>query len=571
MSDDAETGTALRAERGTPDRGSSTVAEAVVEVLRREQVPFVAGLPGSGVMEYLDALARNGTPPFVLVRHEQVAAHMALGYAELTNRPAVVLVSRSPGASNTVIGVQAAFLEGTPLVLLSSHVSSGARGLGAFQEADLEALFRPITKSSVAVSSSDRVIEVVEEAFRIAVSGRPGPVHVSIPLDFPAQAVVPRFSVPSRYLLGRSIPASDGLLSAAALLAASERPVIVAGGGVTRAGAGERVLRLADLLGAAVTNTWEKKAVREDHPLSTGNIGRGGTSASSRVLHEADVILALGVRFSEAATDDYRMRLDPTQQLIQVDIDAACIGRVFPVSVGLAADAGETVERLIEELNGARTALREKWRARVASLRERWRRQIEAVDWDRVPIISPRVVRDLRSVLAPDAVLTVDSGNFNYWVQRYFAGTAAGTYIYPAGTGTMGAGLPAAMGIKLACPERQVVAVAGDGGFLMTMQDLETCVREHINVVAVVMNNFAFGNIKIRQQTKFAGRLIGCEFDNPDFAAAARLFGAVGERVVEPGQLKPALERALAADAPAVIDVHVDPDEICTATVEQWW
>jgi acetolactate synthase I/II/III large subunit len=553
------------------DTASKTVAEAVVEVLAREQVPFVAGLPGSGVMEYLDVVQRTGAPRFVLVRHEQVAVHMALGYAELSGRPAAVLVSRSPGASNTVIGVQAAYVEGSPLVLISSQVSSRVRGLGAFQEVDLEDVFAPITKWSTTASSPERVTEVVEEAFRVAVSGRPGPVHVSIPLDFPAERIEPRFSVPSRHLLGRSEPPADGVREAASLLAASRRPVIVAGGGVTRSRAAEAVLELADLLGAAVTNTWEKKAVREDHPLTVGNIGRGGTSASAAVLHEADVVLALGVRFSEAATDDYRMRLGADQRLIQVDVDAACVGRVFPVSVGLAADAKATVARLIGELGDGQPDARAPWRTRIAALRDSWEAQLADVDWEATPIRSPRVVRDLRRAMAPDAVLTVDSGNFNYWVQRYFAATASGTYIYPAGTGTMGAGLPAAMGIKVACPDRQVVAVAGDGGFAMTMQDLETCVRERIGVTVVVMNNFAYGNIKIRQQTKFANRLIGCEFGNPDFAALARLFGAGGERVAAPEQLGPALERALHTDGPSVLDVHVDPDEICTATVEQWW
>lgn len=550
---------------------SLTVAEAVVEVLSREQVPFVAGLPGSGVMEYLDVLQRVGAPRFVLVRHEQVAVHMALGYAELTNRPAAVLVSRSPGASNTVIGVQAAYVEGSPLVLLSSHVSSRVRGLGAFQEVDLESLFAPITKWSTTASSPARVIEVVEEAFRVAVSGRPGPVHVSIPLDFPVQRIEPRFSVPSRHLLGRCQPPARGVREAASLLTASRRPAIIAGGGVTRSRAAEAVLELADVLGAAVANTWEKKAIRENHPLVVGNIGRGGTSASAAVLHEADVVLALGVRFSEAATDDYRMRLAADQRLIQVDLDGACVGRVFPVSVGLAADAKATVRRLIAELGDEQPDARDEWRTRIAALRDGWEAQLADVDWDASPIRSPRVIRDLRRAMAPDAVLTVDSGNFNYWVQRYFATATSGTYVYPAGTGTMGAGLPAAMGIKVAFPERQVVAIAGDGGFAMTMQDLETCVRERIRITVVVMNNFAYGNIKIRQQTKFANRLIGCEFGNPDFAQLAGLFGASGDQVTEPHQLEPALERALHTDGPSLLDVHIDPDEICSATIEQWW
>lgn len=549
-----------------------TVAEAVVEVFEAEEVPFVAGLPGSGVMDYLDAMYRRSSLRFVLVRHEQVGVHMALGYAEVTGRPAVMLVSRSPGASNAVIGVQAAFAEGSPLVLISSHVSSKARGLGAFQEIDLEGLFKPITKMSVTASAAERVPEIVEEAFRVAVSGRPGPVHVSIPLDFPSSRVRARPSAPSQAVLGVAAPSPRGIRDAVALLAAAERPAIIAGGGVTKAGAGELVLDLAERLGAAVTNSWLKKAVREDHPLAVGTIGRGGTGASAAALREADVVLALGVRFSEFATEDYQMRLEPPQRLIQVDIDAACVGRVYPVTVGMAADARVTVEALLAGLPAPgsldpHTA----WRERIADHRRAWSERIDAVDWDAEPIVTPRAVRDLRSALDPDAVVTTDSGNFNYWLARYFEATAPGAYIYPAATGPMGCGFPAAMGIKLAFPERQVVAVAGDGGFLMTMQDLETCVREGIDVVVVVLNNFGYGNIKIRQQTKFGNRLIGCEFDNPDFAAVAELFGAHGEKVTAPGELLPALERALAAGRPAVVDVHVDPEEICTATIDKWW
>ncbi|MGH9087671.1 MAG: thiamine pyrophosphate-binding protein, partial [Acidimicrobiales bacterium] len=241
-----------------------TGAEAVVAVLEQEQVPFVAGIPGSGVMDYLDVLYRTGRPRYVLVRHEQVAVHMALGYAELTARPAVVLVSRSPGASNTVIGVQAAAVEGSPMVLLSSHVASKARGLGAFQEIDLESVFRPITKMSVEVRAPTRVPEVIQEAFRVATSGRPGPVHVSIPLDFPTTEVAAALAPPSATVQGRLSPNPAALERAVELLAAAERPAIVAGGGVTKAGAAGRVLALAELLGAAVANTWEKKAVVED-------------------------------------------------------------------------------------------------------------------------------------------------------------------------------------------------------------------------------------------------------------------------------------------------------------------
>lgn len=548
-----------------------SVSDAVIEAIAREEVPFVAGLPGSGVMDFFDTLYRRGAPRFVLVRHEQVGAHMALGYAELTGRPAVMMVSRSPGASNAVIGVQAAFVEGSPMVLISSHVNSPARGLGAFQEIDLESMFRPITKWSVMASVPERVPEIVQEAFRVAVSGRPGPVHVCIPKDFAFQRVRCRLSPPSSAVLGVAAPSAAGVREAASLLEAAERPVIIAGGGVTKAGAGELVLELADRLGAAVANTWEKKAVREDHPLCVANIGRGGSTASAAVLHEADVVLALGVRFSEFATEDYRMRFDPDQRLIQVDIDPACVGRVYPVAVGIVADVVATVRELMARLPEGEPPRRPAWREAVADHRERWRRQLDAVDWDARPIVSGRAIRELRNVLDREAVVTTDSGNFNYWLERHFEATTPGAYIYPAGAGPMGCGLPAAMGIKLAFPERQVVAVAGDGGFVMTMQDLETCVREGINVVVVVLNNFGYGNIKIRQQTQFEGRLIGCEYGNPDFAALARLFGAWGERVTEPEDLQGALRRALDAGTPAVVDVHVDPEEICTATIDEWW
>jgi len=548
-----------------------TVAQAVVEVLRSEQVPFVAGLPGSGVMDYLDVLYGAQTPRFVLVRHEQVGVHMALGYAEFTGRPAAMLVSRSPGASNAVIGVQAAWAEGSPLVLISSHVNSQVRGLGAFQEIDLESLFRPITKMSVEVRDPSRVASVLQEAFRVAVSGRPGPVHVSIPLNYPSQPYDRPLSLPSRKIVGRLLPSPAAVEEMAGMLARSRRPAIIAGGGVTKSGAAEAVMALAERLGAAVTNSWEKKAVAETHALATGNIGRGGSDASAAVLHEADVILALGCRFSEFATEDYRMQFTGEQTLIQVDIDPAAVGRVYPVQAGAGADAKATVELLLGALEGVELAGEAGWPGRIAKHKEDWAEKISMVDWDQYPIISPRLVRDLRGVLSDDAVVASDSGNFNYWLERYFPATIPGAYLYPAAVGPMGCGLPGAMGVKVAFPERQVVAVAGDGGFAMTMQDLETCVREHIDVVVVVVNNFGYGNIKIRQQTKFGNRLIGCEYDNPDFAALAELFGAHGERVTRPEEITPALERALGAGRPAVVDVHVDPEEICTATIDSWW
>ncbi|MGH9102269.1 MAG: thiamine pyrophosphate-binding protein [Acidimicrobiales bacterium] len=548
------------------------VADAVVEVLASEEVPFVAGIPGSGVMDYLDVLYDRPRPRFVLVRHEQVAVHMALGYAELTGEPAAVLVSRSPGSSNTVIGVQAASAEGSPLVLVSSHVNSKARGLGAFQEIDLESLFRPITKLSMEVRAPERVAETLQEAFRVARSGRPGPVHVSIPLDFPSKEVEVALSPPSREVTGVLSPTAQALDAAAELLLSARRPVLIAGGGVTKSGAAGAVLELAELLGAAVTNTWEKKAVPEDHPLSTGCIGRGGSGASAAVLHEADVILALGTRFSEFATEDYRMRFGPGQQLVQVDIDPGAVGRVYPVAVGMTADAGAVLAglaELVKQRGSGRPA--PEWPARIAQHKQAWQDRIEQVDWDAEPIVTARMARDLRAALNADAVLCADSGNYNYWLIRYFPATTPGAFIYPAATGPMGCGLPAAMGIKAAFPNRQVVAVAGDGGFAMTMQDLETCVREHIDVVVVVVNNFGFGNIKIRQQRRFDNRLIGCEFGNPDFAALARLFGAHGETVNRPSELSGALQRALAVGRPAVVDVHVDPEEICTATIDEWW
>lgn len=549
-----------------------SVAQGVVEVLQSEHVAFVAGIPGGGVVDYLDVLFQAGTPRFVLVRHEQVAVHMALGYAQLTGRPAVVLVSRSPGASNTVIGVQAAWAEGSPLVLISSHVNSRARGLGAFQEIDLESLFRPITKMSVEVRAPERVVETLQEAFRVATEGRPGPVHVSIPLDFPAVEVPVTLSRPSHEIHGRLVPGPAALEQATDLLARSTRPVIIAGGGVTKSGAAAVALELADELGAAVTNTWEKKAVREDHPLATGGIGRGGSGASAAVLREADVILAVGTRFSEFATEDYAMRFRPEQRLVQVDIDAANIGRVYPVSVGIASDAKAALEALLGELRSRSAGVRrEAWRARIAEARDTWRREIDEVDFDARPIASARVARDLRRATRPDVVICSDSGNFNYFLARYFTATAPGTFLYPAATGPMGCGLPAAMGVKVAFPDRQVVAVAGDGGFAMTMQDLETCVREKIGVVAVVMNNFAYGNIKLRQQLRFDNRLIGCELTNPDFAAFARLTGAAGETVRDPDELMPAFERAFASDGPTVLDVHVDPSEMSSATVDSWW
>lgn len=529
-------------------------AEAVVAALIAEDVRQIYGLPGTTVMDVLDALAQQKTIRYLSVRHEQVAASIADGFSRASGEVGVCLASRGPGATNMATAIGNAHDESVPLVAIIGQVAHDITGRAAFEELDIPALFRPITKWVTEIPVADRIPELLQRAVRTAVSGRPGPVVVSIPLDV-LKARTSALPLP-RFRIGRSRPAAEDVLAAANVLRTAERPTLLLGGGVRPHD--PAVTGLAKVLRAPVVTTWSRKdRFPNDHPQFAGTLGPGAFATTEAAIRTADVLLALGCRFSEFSTKRWTL-LSADTRLIQVDIDPGELGRVHVPEIGMAADAGHAAADLLCALapSGPLNAPR---RAQDLNLAYRKKSRLATPETPADHGVgAAELTAALSSVLAGrPGVLVVDAPSTGVWVQRHVASTRAGDYLASAG-GAMGWGFPAALGVKLARPDQDVLCLSGDGSFWMVAQDLETAVRERIPVVTVVANNFAYGNTRDRQRAAHEGRYFGVFYDNPDFAEFARLHGAHGERVTHAADLVPALRRALDSGLPAVVDVIQD-------------
>ena len=587
--------------------GARTGAEDVVAALAGAGVRHVFGLPGTTIMDILDALARQDTVRYITVRHEQVAAFMADGYARASGRVGVCLASRGPGAANMVIGVHNSHAESIPILAVVGQVGDDIAARHAFEETDLLTMFAPMTKWAVEVHDTARIPELTVRAVRTAAAGRPGPVLLSLPLDVQQRALPPAGAPRDGALSPGAAPApgapqvTDGLPAgriyrpgadpegaahAARLLAAARRPVLIVGGGVTGDRAHAAVTALAAACGAPVVTTWLRKSqFPNDDPHYAGVLGYGAHPAAEAAVRGADLILALGCRFSEFTSR--RWTLVPAgTAVIHVDIDAAEIGRIVPVTVGLQADAALAAESISQALGtpaGAPGAPASPGRPGSAGqdtppARDAWRhdlrRRYEAESRlpggpdegghagpPAQPVPSAALVAELQAAVHRHrALLVQDVHTFGPWIARYLQIPEPGSYFAAAG-GSMGWGLPAALGIQVARPDRRMIAVLGDGSFWMVAQDLETAVRERLPVVCVVVNNFAYGNTRDRQRIAHGRRYLGVFYGNPDFAAFARLLGAHGERVEKSSDLAGAIDRAVASGKPAVVDVIQDAHE----------
>jgi acetolactate synthase-1/2/3 large subunit len=531
-----------------------TGADLLVAALRREGVSHVFGLPGTTIMHLIDAL--YGSPVrYISARHEQVAAFMADGYARASGSAGVCMASRGPGAANLTIGVHNAHAESVPMLVLLGQVADDISYRDAFEEMDLVRFFEPVTKHAFEVHDARRIPELAQRAIRLAESGRPGPVLLSLPLN--VQAASPAESpLFTRFRPAAPAPDDVAVGAAAAALARASRPVIIAGGGVASFEPG--LVQLATRLNIPVVTSWLRKNVfPNDSPLFCGSLGYGAVEVTDSLVRKADVILALGCRFSEFATRRWTL-LPAESALIQVDIDPEVLGRVHVPAIGICADAALTTAALLAALDadaGAATGRQ----AYARAARTAYLAQVQLPEPVPCPgtVSSAGMIKALRTILDPGTVLVQDAPSLGTWIHRYLDFVHRQAF-YAAAGGAMGWGLPAAMGIQLARPHARVVTVSGDGSFWMVAQDLETAVRERLPVVNIINNNFAFGNTRDRQRTAHGGRYHGVFYANPDFAAFARLLGAHGERVERDQDLVPAIRRALDSGLPAVIDCVQD-------------
>lgn len=573
-----------------------TGGEIVAEYLIAEGVPFIAGIPGHGCLGLVDALYKyRDRLPVLQVRHEQAAVHLADGYYRTSGIPIAVFTSIGPGAANTAVGLATAYVDSTAVMVLSGETHTHMFGRGVLQEverqhwANLSRSMEPLTKRYWLVNRTEQIPFVMQRAFATMTSGRPGPVMVALPMDVQADAAdVLAPGVPRREPGGRARADAALVEKAAELLLSAERPVLLVGGGVTLSGAHADAQELAESLGAAVVTTMQGKgAVPEDHPLYGWHAGSKGTTCGNRLTREADVVLAVGTRFADEATSSYRRGVSfsiPPTKLIHADVDPGEIGKNYPVEVGLVGDAKAILADLLEAVKGAgrqSTARQNDYPSHVRAVREAWLRSVAEVNSvSVVPVSISRFLKELRAFLERDAIVATSSGNAQAQVLQEFPFYAPRTNLTTGGFSTMGFSLPAALGAKLAAPDRQVVAVVGDGDFLMTVQELATAVQHNIPVVVTVLNNSGWQSIKDLQMAVLGeDRVHATEFLDrhgnlvtPDFVGLARSFGAYAEKVERPDEVQPALGRAFAQGRPAVVEVTVNREPpYAGGMVAGWW
>ena len=542
-----------------------TGGQAAVESLKAERVGHVFGLIGSATMELFDALYDADDIRYIGVHDERTGCHMADGYARASGRAGVVLAGQNgPGATNLVTGLAQAAAAFSPVVSIAGALASGHVYRGAFQEVDQQALFAPVTKQTWTVPSADRVPELFREAFRTALAPRRGPVQLNLPRDvLSASAEFPPFQDPPAYRC-HTVPAAAAaaVADAAALLRRAARPVIVAGGGIKNTGGHDAALALAEALNAPVaTAPGHGDAIPFGHPLNAGQMGPRGNPVTSRLVKQADVILALGTRLGFNSTFYSYDNVNPDAAIVQVELEPTAIGRHFPVAVGIWADAPTAARQLAEALAGQDlhaevAAWTEAYKAERAAYLAR--RDAEAATDDR-PIQPSGLFKALRGVLPEDAAVTMDAGTLCLQATDALDYRRPRSLFTPLDFGLVGFSFACGLGVKLACPDRPVVSLMGDGGFGMTIAELATAVDHGIDTVTVVLNNGCWGAEKAYQRDFFAGRYIGADVSGPPFDKAAELYGATGFRVDRLAEVGDAVRAALACGRPAVVDVAVDP------------
>lgn len=542
-----------------------TGARALVECLKLEDVKFVFGVPGGQTLSIMDCLFEEPGIRFITTRHECAAAHMADAYGRLTGSPGIALATAGPGATNLLTAVGGAHRDSSPCIIITCNNRRRHIGLDDNQDADHVALFKQFTKMSRFVPDAEGIPHAMREAFRIATTGNPGPVHLDFARDAIESAEINfKYMRPSEYRANtRPVAAQASLRAAIEQLERAERPVIWAGRGAIVSGASAAIVELAEKLNAPVVTTFNGiSAVPGDHPLVFGPRSRFGTKVSKAIITEADCILAVGNSFNAASTSRWTLPL--TQNIVHIDIDPQVIGRQYPITVGVVGDATDALNRIASGAASPTSALiksRENFVLRANKLRESWRVEVFPSGLERsVPIKPQWVMQLLAGMIDDQTVLISDAGNPGVWTHMLPI-PRPGAYMKPVGFGNMGFGLPAAIAAKLAAPERHVVAVIGDGSLGMSLCEIETAVRERTQLSIVLLNDLGYGNIKQEELHYFGQRYIGVDFGEVDYAGVAKCMGADGEKITDPSALAGALKRARTSSMPYLVDVRIDANE----------
>jgi acetolactate synthase-1/2/3 large subunit len=541
-------------------------SEALIRSLMKAGVKHMFGILGGQIMEVYDVLYDIDKKELrhILMRHEQCAAHAAEGYAKASGKVGVCIATSGPGATNLVTGIADAHADSTPMVALTGQVPLHAIGNDAFQEADIVGITMPITKHNFQITDPDKIASSVKAAFEIASSRRQGPVLIDFPRDMQQKQLEKKFEYPKEVTLpGYKVSVSGGhpnqIKEAASLLVSAQQPVIISGGGVISSNASRELVSLAESLNIPVATTlMGKGGFPEDHPLSLGLVGMHGRKTANLMVSDSDVLFAIGCRFSDRITGNVK-HFATKAKVIHADVDSAEIGKNVRVDVPIVGDAKLVLQGLNHVIGKIKSKKDGPWQQKLRQFKKEY---APFYDYDDKLIKPQRVMKELNSILDNKTIITTEVGQCQMWSAHYLNIRHARNFITSGGLGTMGAGFPMAIGAKMARPDCKVIDVGSEGSFLMTGQDMATCVVEDIPVTVVLLDNRYLGMVKQWQDLfynkRYSHTYLG---ESPDFVKYADAFGAGGILVERPSEIKEALVKAVKSNKPYIVDIRVDPHE----------
>ena len=561
-----------------------------MQALHDEGVELIFGYPGGAALHIYDAIFKQDNIDHILVRHEQGATHAADGYSRATGKPGVVLVTSGPGATNAITGIATAFMDSIPMVVISGQVASHLIGTDAFQETDMIGVSRPIVKHSYTVFDAQEIPKIIKEAFYVATSGRPGPVVIDIPKDMTAPDNLFNYSYPEDINI-RSYnppiePDQNQIERAIDAILASKKPVIYAGGGAIASNAEKELYELNEIIDAPVTNTLMGLGIYPaSHKRFLGMLGMHGTYQANMAMHNSDLIIAIGARFDDRITNK-PSKFAPHANVIHLDVDHSSVSKIIEANIAVFGQVKNSLqlmkETLITKLDSYNSDVLEPWHNQI----KEWK-SLHGLNYnlykdesDAHSILPQAVVQHVHEITKGDAYVTSDVGQHQMFAAQYYHFDKPRRWINSGGLGTMGFGLPAAMGVKLAFPNEEVVCITGEGSIQMCIQELSTCLQYNLPIKIININNEALGMVKQWQDMNYGGRYSESTYQNslPDFIKLAESYGHVGIKIEKNSDLKEGLNRAFAMkDKLVFVDVYVDPSEhvypmqVANGSLENMW